>query len=116
METPVQVEPQSSLLCKGLPVASDMDAKFDEPWEARIFAIIVRLAQDGYFEWSEWVECFSREVAAETSIEASGGVPRPYYEQWLDAAEKLLIAKGATNRAQLRARNFAAASAANVMK
>ncbi|MDR3466092.1 MAG: nitrile hydratase accessory protein [Xanthobacteraceae bacterium] len=114
----MEVEAQSPLLCKGLPIGPDSDVKFDEPWEARAFAIIVRLAQDGYFEWSEWVECFSREVAAETAVEASGGVPRPYYEQWLGAAEKLLIARGVTNEAQLRARRFAAGSVGptNVMK
>ena len=114
----MQIESQLSLLCKGLPIGPDSDTRFDEPWEAKVFAIIVRLAQDGYFEWSEWVECFSREVAAATVIEASGGVPRPYYEQWLNAAEKLLISKGVTNKEQLRARRFAVGSVGttNVMK
>ncbi|WP_054162732.1 nitrile hydratase accessory protein [Rhodopseudomonas sp. AAP120] len=111
-------EAASPLLCKTIPVGPDSETKFDEPWEARAFAIIVRLAQDGHFEWSEWVECFSGEVAADTAIEAAGGVPRSYYEQWLDAAEKLMIAKGVTNEAQLRARRFAAGSVGptNVMK
>jgi nitrile hydratase accessory protein len=115
---PMQAEVQSPLLCKGLPIGPDNDVRFNEPWEAKVFAIIVRLTQDGHFEWSEWVECFSREVAAETAVEASGGVPRPYYEQWLDAAEKLLISKGVTNKEQLRARRFAAGSVGptNVMK
>lgn len=114
----MQVDAQSPLLCKGIPIGPDSDTKFDEPWEAKVFAIIVRLAQDGFFEWSEWVDCFSKEVAINTAIESSGGVPRSYYEQWLDAAEKLLISKGVTNKAQLRARGFAAGSAGpnNVMK
>jgi nitrile hydratase accessory protein len=106
------------LLCKEIPIGPDSDTRFDEPWDAKAFAIVVRLAQDGLFAWSEWVDCFSKEVAANTAIEASGGVPRPYYEQWLNAAETILIAKGVTNRAQLRAKSFAAGSAGptNVMK
>ena len=85
--------------------------KFAEPWEAKAFAIIVKLAEAGRFNWSEWVDCFAREVAAATAIEAAGGVPRTYYEQWLNAAETLLIDKGITSREQLMARRFAIGSA-----
>ena len=100
----------SPLLAKALPVSVDADLKFAEPWEAKAFAIIVKLAQAGHFDWSEWVECFSREVAAETAVEAGGGNPRSYYEQWLAAAENLLVGKGITTREQLAARRFAIGS------
>ena len=80
---------------------------FAEPWEAKAFAIIVKLAQAGHFSWAEWVECFSKEVAAASAIEAAGGNPKTYYEQWLDAAETLLVDKGVTSRQQLLAKRFA---------
>jgi nitrile hydratase accessory protein len=104
----MDINPASSLLCKSLPVGVDADIKFAEPWEARVFAIIVALAQDDHFTWSEWVERFSKEVAAQTAIEASGGTPLTYYEQWLRAAEKLLVTKGVTTQEQLIAKRFAA--------
>ena len=100
----------SSLLCKGLPSDVDAGPKFAEPWEAKIFAIIVGLSRDGLFSWADWVECFSKEVAAATALEATGGDEVPYYEQWLNAAEKLLISKGVTTREQLFAKRFAVGS------
>jgi nitrile hydratase accessory protein len=102
--------PASPLLANALPVSVDAEVTFSEPWEAKAFAIIVKLAQSGHFGWSEWVECFSREVAAATAIEAAGGQPKTYYEQWLNAAETLLIDKGVTSREQLIARRFAIGS------
>jgi nitrile hydratase accessory protein len=100
----------STLLCKGLPTGEDADFKFAEPWEAKIFAIIVGLSKDGLFSWADWVECFSKEVAAATVREAAGGDEAPYYEQWLNAAEKILISKGVTTQEQLLAKRFAVSS------
>lgn len=107
---------ESSLLAKTLCVDGDM--KFAAPWEAKAFAIIVKLAEGGHFSWSEWVECFSKEVAAATAVEASGGNPKTYYEQWLSAAETLLVDKGMTSREQLLAKRFAIGSVgpAHVLK
>jgi nitrile hydratase accessory protein len=90
----------SALLSKTLP-EDYSNVKFAEPWEARAFAIVVKLADSGYFTWAQWVECFSKEVAAATADEAAGRVSKTYYEQWLSAAENLMVAKGATSRAEL---------------
>jgi nitrile hydratase accessory protein len=100
------------------PVTVDADMKFAEPWEAKVFAIIVKLAQSGHFSWAEWVECFSKEVAAAPAAEAAGGAARPYYQQCLNAAETLLVAKGFTTNAQLLAKRFAIESvgATHVLK
>ena len=101
----------SPLLLKTLPLGVDADVAFAEPWEAKAFAIVVKLAEAGHFTWSEWVECFSQEVAAATAVEAAGGRPKSYYEQWLDAAERIMVAKGMTSREQLVAKRFAIAAA-----
>src|ERR1700722_2140048 len=70
----VNIESASSpLLCKGLPTGEDADFKFAEPWEAKIFAIIVGLSKDGHFSWADWVECFSKEVAGGPPPEPGGG-------------------------------------------
>jgi nitrile hydratase accessory protein len=101
------VDAASPLLERALPAEVDGDRVFAEPWEAKAFAMIVMLAQAGHFSWAEWVECFSKEVAAAAAVEAGGGTPRTYYAQWLDAAEKLLVGKGLISAAQLAAKRFA---------
>lgn len=108
----------SPLLSRTLPCENQADLTFADPWEARVFSIIVSLSQAGHFTWGEWVDTFSREVAAATEIEARGDTPPTYYEQWLVAAEKLLSAKGIASMDQLRARKLgvAAAGTAHVLK
>ena len=108
----------SPLLSKELPCENQADLEFAEPWEARVFSIIVSLSHAGHFTWGEWVETFAREVAAATEIEVRGETPPTYYEQWLVAAEKLLAAKGIASSDQLRARKLgvAAAGTAHVLK
>ena len=101
----------SAALSVALPDKADGSIVFAEPWEARAFAIIVTMSQSGHFSWSEWAECFAKEIAAATAAEAAGGRPKTYYEQWLRAAETLMIDKGVTTREQLIARRFAAGAA-----
>jgi nitrile hydratase accessory protein len=96
----------SPLICKSLPLSANDEVKFNEPWEARAFAIVVRLTNAGHFTWAEWVECFSKEVAEATAVEAAGDTPKTYYQQWLTAAEKMMVAKGMTSFDQLSARKF----------
>jgi nitrile hydratase accessory protein len=100
-------KPDTPLLAKGLPLGFDAEATFAEPWEAKAFAIVIKLAEAGHFTWPEWVECFAKEVAAATAVEAAGGRPKTYYEQWLDAAERIMIEKGVTSKEQIVARRFA---------
>lgn len=100
----------SPFLSERLPIADDPALKFAEPWEAKAFAIIVKLAEDGVITWPDWVACFSREVAKATAAQARGETPKSYYAQWLDAAETILVEKGVTSREQLFARRFAAGS------
>lgn len=96
------------LRSRTIPVCADGDMVFNEPWEAKAFAIIVTLSQAGYFTWGEWVDCFSEQVTAATQVEAEGGTPKTYYEQWVDAAEALLVSKGMTSSEQLIAKRLGA--------
>ena len=111
MTTCRNAPPAAALLTSTLP-AEDADApRFAAPWEARAFALVVTLARDGHFAWSEWVEVFSKEVAAADAIEAAGGTPPSYYAQWLVAAETLLAQKGLAAPSQLEARRLGIAVA-----
>jgi nitrile hydratase accessory protein len=72
----------------GIPKDDD-GVVFAAPWEAKAFALVVHLHQQGRFEWQEWVDALSGEIAADRER-----MPHtPYYELWLAAAEKLMQGK-----------------------
>ncbi len=73
-------------------------AVFDSPWEAKVFAVIVSLHQQGYFEWSEWAATISDEIALDKGRERE----TPYYELWLRAAERIIESKGICTADDLR--------------
>jgi len=69
---------------------------FKEPWEAKAFAMVLRLHERGLFSWVEWAEALSLEIgAARTSGDADLG--DTYYRHWLRALETLVALKGAAS-------------------
>src|SRR3990172_3856085 len=65
---------------------------FNAPWEAQAFAMALTLHTRGVFTWREW----AASLAAELAAAAARGEPDDgthYYEHWLAALEKLVIAK-----------------------
>jgi nitrile hydratase accessory protein len=75
----------------GIPRDSDGPV-FNEPWEARAFAMTVALHQRGVFTWPEWAEALSQQIrAAQAAGDADLG--HTYYQHWLRALE--LLAAGA---------------------
>ena len=64
---------------------------FDEPWQARGFALVVALCRDGHYEWDEFRDRLIAEIGA---ADAAGDTAAGYYDHWLAAAEKLLAARG----------------------
>ena len=69
---------------------------FDEPWQAQVFAMAVSLSQRGLFSWSEWTRALGAEQSA--------GPGEPYFQAWLRALEKILIAKGVASGGELHDR------------
>jgi nitrile hydratase accessory protein len=83
---------------------------FAEPWEAQAFALAVKLAEQGYFTWKEWAATLGDEL----KVAADRGEPDDgsrYYHYWLAALERLVTAKGLTDRAALQTRKEAWADA-----
>jgi hypothetical protein len=94
---------------------------FNEPWEAKVFAIAVRLHQRGLFTWPEWTDALGAEIAVGSTITGStitgsattGSAPTgspvagspgaagSYYEHWLRALEALLERKGVASPDEL---------------
>jgi nitrile hydratase accessory protein len=79
---------------------------FSEPWQAQAFALAVRLAEAGYFTWSEWVEVLSQEIKA-AQEKGDPDLGETYYQHWLNALERLCIAKGLVGREEMCSRQEA---------
>jgi len=73
---------------------------FAEPWQAQAFAMAVSLHRRGLFTWREWADTLAQEIAA---AQAAGDADRgdTYYQHWLAALERLVVAKGASSAAEL---------------
>ncbi len=83
---------------------------FAEPWEAQAFALAVKLSEEGYFTWKEWAAA----LAGELQQAADRGEPDDgsrYYQHWLAALERLVLAKGLTDAPAMLERKEAWADA-----
>ncbi len=83
---------------------------FAEPWQAQAFALAVKLSEQGHFTWKEW----AAELAADLKAASDRGEPDDgtrYYEHWLAALERLVTAKGLSDKQALSARKEAWADA-----
>jgi nitrile hydratase accessory protein len=83
---------------------------FAEPWQAEAFALAVRLSAQGHFTWTEWASA----LADELNVAATRGEPDDgsrYYHHWLNALERLVVAKRLSDPASLLARKEAWADA-----
>ncbi len=72
----------------GIPL-NEGNPVFNEPWEARAFAMTVALHERGLFTWPQWAEALAREIdLAHAAGDADLG--DSYYEHWLSALESLV--------------------------
>lgn len=67
------------------------DRVFQAPWEAKAFAIVNQLAVTEQCTWTEWTDQLAHEISTRESASADKS---SYYERWVSACEKILIAKG----------------------
>jgi nitrile hydratase accessory protein len=81
-----------------MPVSGD-EPVFQQPWEARIFAIVVDLNQQGAFEW----KAFQALLIDEVRQSESTGQNRDYYENWFAAAERLIHSLGIAQEGEVDA-------------
>jgi len=68
---------------------------FGAPWQARVFAMAVLLADRGVFGWDEWAQRLGATIKA---AQAAGDpdLGDTYYRHWLGALESLLVERGLT--------------------
>jgi nitrile hydratase accessory protein len=92
------------------PLPRDGDGPvFAEPWHAQVFALAVRLSEQGYFTWKEWAAALADEIkAAAARGEVDDG--SRYYHHWLAALERLVAEKGLISSAAQTRRSRARSS------
>jgi nitrile hydratase accessory protein len=71
---------------------------FDAPWQARAFAITVRLNEAGHLAWPEWTQRLGAEIAR------AGDAPDAYWRAWLTALEGVLKERGIADADAIDAR------------
>lgn len=73
---------------------------FRAPWEAHAFAMALTLHQRGLFTWPEWAATLGEEIkCAQAAGDPDTG--ETYYRHWLNALERLVAEKGATDAVTL---------------
>lgn len=74
----------------------DPEHVFSAPWEARAFAIALKLYESGHFTWDEFRDRLIAEVRASDRIRASDGTADhgEYYDHFLHALERILAERG----------------------
>ena len=87
-------------LLAALPQQDEGTPAFAEPWHAQVFAITVKLSEEGHFAWPEWAEQFGAgfKRAAEAGGPSDGS---DYYDVWLATLEALLVARGLATKGAL---------------
>jgi len=75
-------------------ILRDQDERaFDAPWQAQVFALVLRLHQNGSFSWEDWVRVFSKQVSVSPALPGES-VNDTYYRQWTDALDAILVETG----------------------
>ena len=66
---------------------------FEHAWQAQAFAMTLSLHERGVFTWTEWAAVLAAEIKA---AQAAGDpdLGATYYQHWLNALERLVVAKG----------------------
>ena len=60
---------------------------FAEPWQAQVFAVVVKLNEAGLISWKEWAE-YLGSVIREAESRGEYDTGKRYYEHWLKALER----------------------------
>ncbi|MDA1072459.1 MAG: nitrile hydratase accessory protein [Proteobacteria bacterium] len=72
---------------------------FGEPWQARIFALVARMCEDGRYDWESFKVLLIDEIERHGRTDGSD-----YYERWLAACERLVTGQGFVSAADLAER------------
>jgi nitrile hydratase accessory protein len=87
-------------------ILSQPEPVFAEPWQARVFALAMKLSERGHFTRAEWTAALARELQDVTDRGETDDGSR-YYHHWLAALESLVVKKGLASTTALLERKEA---------
>lgn len=76
-------------------------SRFDDPWQAQLFALTVALSDAGHFHWTDWAAAFGATLKRHGADRALDG-GNDYYNAWLETLESLLDRRGLAGQAETR--------------
>jgi nitrile hydratase accessory protein len=82
------VKPEVLKVLPGMPL-DDNTPVFNEPWEARAFAMTLALHARGVFTWPQWAEALSQQIQIARAA-GDQDLGDTYYQHWLRALESLV--------------------------
>lgn len=68
-------------------------SRFDEPWQAALFALTVALNEAGHLPWTDWTAAFGATLAARGGDRPMDG-RADYFAAWLETLERLAEERG----------------------
>jgi nitrile hydratase accessory protein len=75
------------------PDIAEPEKPFDEPWQAKAFALAVHLNEQGLFSWSEWTQRFAG-IAREIPLPPDQSESAAYWRNWILTLERMIAERG----------------------
>lgn len=76
------------------PPRQDGHLQFDREWEKLAFGVAIALSKQGYFEWEDFRQTLIATIAEWEATHELDAPEWDYYQCWLAALEKLVVATG----------------------
>ena len=109
MQTRFEHHAASSMLCaKDAPPRRNGQLQFDRPWEGRMFAVALALSRDGHFEWEDFRQGLIASIADWEAEHPDSSDGWDYYQRWLQALERVVLATKLVDPAELERTTAAA--------
>ena len=77
---------------------------FRNPWEERAFSMAIALAKTGHFEWEDFRQVLITAIAEWEAEHARDDPSWDYYQRWLLALERLVVASEVIDVTELESR------------
>ena len=85
------------------PPRKDGQLQFDRDWEKMAFGVAIALSKQGHYEWEEFRQTLMATIAEWEATHELDDPEWDYYQCWLTALEKLVIASGVIEAGELEA-------------
>jgi nitrile hydratase accessory protein len=105
MQTRFEHHATSSMLCaEDAPPRRNGQLLFERAWEGRVFAVALALSRDGHYEWEDFRQSLITSIADWEAEHADWSRGWDYYQNWLQALERMVLAAKLVDPTELERR------------